>query len=372
MTTLRSSLIRLAAANPDLQPHLLPLLVEPTDRVAGEDKVRVLNENGRKVWVSRQTLRDPKEKGKYKPLKEKSTKETDKPKGSGKGAEPEPEPEPEKAADKPKSRKGPKKPEKPETLADLKGKATEMAKKMKDPEDKKKTLERIKKMDAKDLKGMMAGIGGEDEEGGGKTASLRSSLIRLAAANPDLRPSLLPLLAEPTDKVAFGRLSPRDEMVIRRWWARKEMEGDLMYTDGETLVCVEGEFSTPLAVWKGWGTFRMIPTLSPKRRMLQDEVRALAPGNGLMSDDGPVDGAVFNRVAAKAPKAAPKLKGKKLDDAISKAYYRNGNGVQVNIMDIGKIYDAGKKAYEAADTVEAADAALEEAMKAAIAKFRQN
>ena len=76
------------------------------------------------------------------------------------------------------------------------------------------------------------------------------------------------------------------------------------------------------------------------------------------------------KTAAKVPKAAPKLKGKKLDDAISKAYYRHGEGVQVNIMDIGKIYDAGKKAYEAADTVEAADAALDEAMVAAIAKFR--
>lgn len=78
------------------------------------------------------------------------------------------------------------------------------------------------------------------------------------------------------------------------------------------------------------------------------------------------------KVAAKAPKAPPKLKGKKLDDAISKAYYRHGNGVQVNIMDIGKIYDAGKAAYEAAATLEAAEAALDEAMIAAIAKFRKN
>lgn len=78
------------------------------------------------------------------------------------------------------------------------------------------------------------------------------------------------------------------------------------------------------------------------------------------------------KTAAKAPKPAPKLKGKKLDDAISKAYYRHGDGVQVNIMDISKIYEAGKKAYEAADTVEAADAALDAAMKDAIAKFRQN
>lgn len=66
--SLRSRAIRLAHANPALRPHLLPLLGV---RTAAEDKVRVLNENGRAVWVSRQTLRDPKEKAKYKPLKEK-------------------------------------------------------------------------------------------------------------------------------------------------------------------------------------------------------------------------------------------------------------------------------------------------------------
>lgn len=108
-----------------------------------------------------------------------------------------------------------------------------------------------------------------------------------------------------------------------------------------------------------------MPTLRAKLIRLASDNRDLRPVLlPLLAGD--------TRTAAKAPKAAPKLKGKKLDEAISKAYYRNGNGVQVNIMDIGKIYDAGKKAYEAADTVEAADAALEEAMKAAIAKFRQN
>ena len=65
---LRSSVIRLAHANPELRPHLLPLLGV---RTAAEDKVKVLNENGREVWVNRQTLRDPKEKAKYQPIKEK-------------------------------------------------------------------------------------------------------------------------------------------------------------------------------------------------------------------------------------------------------------------------------------------------------------
>jgi hypothetical protein len=76
-----------------------------------------------------------------------------------------------------------------------------------------------------------------------------------------------------------------------------------------------------------------------------------------------------DRLAAKAP---AKLKGKKLDNAISKAYYQHGDRIQVNIMDLGKIHDAAKKAYEAASTVEEADKALDDAMKAAIAKYRTN
>jgi len=217
------------------------------------------------------------------------------------------------------------------------------------------------------------------------------------------------------DKTAFGRMTSRDETVIRRWWARKPMEGDFLFSDGETLSGVWDDVTTPLAVWQGWGTFKMVPTLNPKKRQVQNEIRELAPGGdgpfALGGSDDMVENAMrlantttrtspmtlrahvirlasanpelrpvllpllvedTRTAAAKAPKAAPKLKGKKLDDAISKAYYRNGQGVQVNIMDIGKIYDAGKKAYEAAATVEEADAALEEAMKAAIAKFRQN
>ena len=75
---------------------------------------------------------------------------------------------------------------------------------------------------------------------------------------------------------------------------------------------------------------------------------------------------------AAAAKAPAKLKGKKLDEAISKAYYEHGDRVQVNIMDIGKIYAAGKTAYEGAGTLEEAAKALDEAMKAAITKYRTN
>ena len=80
----------------------------------------------------------------------------------------------------------------------------------------------------------------------------------------------------------------------------------------------------------------------------------------------------FSKNKHAAAKAPAKLKGKKLDDAISKAYYKHGDRVQVDIMNIGKIYAAGKAAYEGAESLEEADKALDEAMKAAIAKYRMN
>jgi len=82
------------------------------------------------------------------------------------------------------------------------------------------------------------------------------------------------------DKKAFTRVTPRDEMVIRRWWTRKAMEGDILFSDGETLSGVWGDVVTPLAVWRGWGEFRMVPTQNPKKRSMQNEIRELMPGSG--------------------------------------------------------------------------------------------
>jgi predicted DNA-binding ArsR family transcriptional regulator len=64
--------------------------------------------------------------------------------------------------------------------------------------------------------------------------------------------------------------------------------------------------------------------------------------------------------------AAPKkLKGKALDKEIEKIYYKVGDRVQINIMDIGKIFAAGRAAYEAGTDMEAA-------IKAAVEKYRKN
>lgn len=70
------------------------------------------------------------------------------------------------------------------------------------------------------------------------------------------------------------------------------------------------------------------------------------------------------RILADA-KAPAKLKGKKLDAEINRLYKIHGDRVQVNIMDLGKIFNAGKQAYETGGD-------MEQAIKDAIAQYRQN
>lgn len=53
-----------------------------------------------------------------------------------------------------------------------------------------------------------------------------------------------------------------------------------------------------------------------------------------------------------AAKIPAKLKGKKLDSLISTTYYQYGNGVQIDMMSIPKIYQEAKTAYDAAGTPE--------------------
>ncbi len=72
--TLRTATIRLAYANPELRPHLLPLLAK---EAADSDKVRAVNQDGKTVWVNKDTLR--KQPGKFKPYKH----EEDEGKGGG-------------------------------------------------------------------------------------------------------------------------------------------------------------------------------------------------------------------------------------------------------------------------------------------------
>lgn len=67
----------------------------------------------------------------------------------------------------------------------------------------------------------------------------------------------------------------------------------------------------------------------------------------------------------KSPKPPKMLKGKALDKEIERVYYKHGNGVQINIMDIGKIFREVRAAYEKGEDYEAS-------VQACIKKFRQN
>jgi hypothetical protein len=55
---------------------------------------------------------------------------------------------------------------------------------------------------------------------------------------------------------------------------------------------------------------------------------------------------------------------KQIDQAVEAAFYRHGNHVQFNIMDLSKIHRAGVEAVKAGQD-------LDTAMLAAVAKYRQ-
>ena len=56
---------------------------------------------------------------------------------------------------------------------------------------------------------------------------------------------------------------------------------------------------------------------------------------------------------------------KAIENAVDAAYRKLGTGIQVDVFDIGKILDAGRKAGEAGQDIEAA-------VKAALEQYRKN
>ena len=68
---------------------------------------------------------------------------------------------------------------------------------------------------------------------------------------------------------------------------------------------------------------------------------------------------------AKKPK---KLSKKALEREIERIYGKHGHGVQVPIMDLGKIFKAGEDAYASSGDLDAVDTAV----KDAIQKYRKN
>lgn len=71
---------------------------------------------------------------------------------------------------------------------------------------------------------------------------------------------------------------------------------------------------------------------------------------------------------------AKPLTGKKLDAAVSALFYKHGDGVQFDMMDLGKLSRAAKQAYvdHAGAGHDEALLAAEDAMVKAIGKFRKN
>jgi hypothetical protein len=73
-----------------------------------------------------------------------------------------------------------------------------------------------------------------------------------------------------------------------------------------------------------------------------------------------------------AAKAPAKLKGKKLDALIEKTYYKHGNGIQIDMMSIPKIFREAQAAYDSAATPEDGEKAVDASIQASIAKYRRN
>ena len=108
---------------------------------------------------------------------------------------------------------------------------------------KPETKERMKNMTPADFMVMLRAVLDQEEGGGGKTASLRNGLIRLAYANPSLRPTLLPLIEkhaksfddavkgkkfkhpETGNDVLFGSLPSEEQTKIRSQWVKKNPRG---------------------------------------------------------------------------------------------------------------------------------------------------
>lgn len=61
------------------------------------------------------------------------------------------------------------------------------------------------------------------------------------------------------------------------------------------------------------------------------------------------------------------LKGKKLDAFVADLFRRHGNGVQINVFNLGKISQAGRDGYASCG-----EAGAEAGVVAAIAKYREN
>ena len=70
-----------------------------------------------------------------------------------------------------------------------------------------------------------------------------------------------------------------------------------------------------------------------------------------------------------SPRAA-KMAENKANKRVEAAYYARCRGIPINVMDIGKVFDAGKKALAADSTI--TDEALADAVFAFVQTIRKN
>lgn len=68
-------------------------------------------------------------------------------------------------------------------------------------------------------------------------------------------------------------------------------------------------------------------------------------------------------------RVSAKTKAKAVDKMIERAFYRTSSGVQINVLDIGKIFAAGRKAHAESG---GSEAMVESAVVAAVAALRVN
>lgn len=93
-----------------------------------------------------------------------------------------------------------------------------------------------------------------------------------------------------------------------------------------------------------------------------------------------VDAAIAEAAAkpkrARKPKAPKRLSPKQIDKLIERIYYANCSGIEINIMDIPKIFKAGQAAYAGAAVEGAAPeqvaAIVRDVIVAYVAAIRKN
>lgn len=293
--TLRSGLIRLAFENPSLRADLLSLIAKEAAGPSYKNYVEKKRKKGEKpldeeAWQSRVMGKGEGEG------KSEEKDEGKKDEGGGKSEKPKSE-KPKasfKKNDRPKMESVMKKHEltdddaaqviqfsidrpkkgKPQSPEELKRRFMQNAK----PE----TKERMKNMSPADFMVMLRSIL-DQEEGVGKTASLRSGLIRLAFENPSLRGELLPLLEKHAGEMeaeleADADPISHDQNLPEHYYFNKGAAGK-----GESVEALIKQFASPKS--KNQNKPEHYYGLPPKGKQASVKVaRPLPPGVHLIED----------------------------------------------------------------------------------------